>query len=158
MNPVAAAMSVTMVVRLLRLLGLLANLLHDFQVIVEDCSDDRQNIRLNDPGPDGLCAPNPDIDHTLKGQVPFPHIHHILIPALLENADQPLDPAIDSQNVADPTRRSGEIGEMVKRIDEREGRSAVEGAAVIQGRGDAHACLIGTGYAEVGFPHDDPVL
>ena len=42
---------------------------------------------------------------------------------------------------------------MVERVDERQGRGAVEGAAVVEGGGDADRGLVGVGDAEVDLTH-----
>jgi hypothetical protein len=89
----------------------------------------------------------------LEGQVPLPHVHHVLAPALLEYAYQALNTTIDSQNVPDAGRGCGQIGEMVERVDEREGRCAVESTAVVESGGDADRGLVGVGDAEVDFAH-----
>lgn len=42
---------------------------------------------------------------------------------------------------------------MVERVDQRQGRCAVERTAVVEGRGDAHRRLVDVGDAEIDFPH-----
>ena len=42
---------------------------------------------------------------------------------------------------------------MVERVDERQGRGAVEGAAVVEGGGDADRRLVGIRDAEVDLTH-----
>ena len=46
---------------------------------------------------------------------------------------------------------------MIERIDERQRRRAIESSTVIQGRSDAHRCLVDIGDAEIDFPHDGVV-
>jgi hypothetical protein len=77
------------------------------------------------------------------------------MPACLENADQPFDAAIDRQDITYTSRRGREIGEVVERIDERQGRSAIESSTVIQGGRDAHGCLVDVWDTEIDFPHDE---
>lgn len=47
--------------------GTLADLVEDLQVVVEDGSDDRDHIGLDDSGADGLGAAYTDVDDTLEG-------------------------------------------------------------------------------------------
>lgn len=42
---------------------------------------------------------------------------------------------------------------MIEGIDQRQGRGAIQGSAVVESRGDAHRCFIHIGDAEVDFPH-----
>lgn len=139
----------------LGLLRLLSAPVHDLDVVVEDGSNNRDQISLNDPGADVLRATDANVDHALESEVPLPHIHHILAPPLLQNAHQPLDAAIDSQDISYPRRGRGQVGEVVERVDEREGGGAIEGSAVIEGSGDANGGLIDVGDAEIDFSHDE---
>ena len=134
-------------------LGLLPAPVHDLDVVVEDGRDDGNQVSLDDSGADVLRSSDADIDDTLEGQVPFPHVHHILTPPLLQNAHQPLDAAIDRQDIPYAGGGGCEVSEVVQGVDEREGGGAVEGSAVIQGGGDADRGLVGGGNAEVGFTH-----
>ena len=117
-----ASMAVVVVVLLLLgLLCLLTTLINSLGVVIEDGSDDGDHIRLNNAGADVFRASDADIDDTLESKVPLPHSHHIFATALLQNADKTLDAAIDGEDIADASRRCGEIGEMVERVDEGEG-------------------------------------
>ena len=93
----------------------------DLDVVVEDGSDDGHHVGFDDPCPDVLGASDADVEDALECQVPFPHVHHVLAPALFEDAYQSLDTAIDGQNVSYPGRGSCEVCKMVERIDQREG-------------------------------------
>jgi len=128
-------------------------LVDNLDVVVEDGGDDGDHVGLDDTGPDVLGAPYTNVKDALEGEVPLPHVHHVLAPALLEDAYQTLDAAIDGEDVPDAGRRRGQIGEMVERVDEREGRGAVEGTAVVEGGGDADRGLVGIGDAKVDFTH-----
>ena len=128
-------------------------LVDDLDIVVKDGSDDGNHVSLNNAGPDVLRTPYTNVKDALERQVPLPHVHHVLAPALLEDAYQALNAAIDGQNVPDAGRRCGQIGEMIERVDEREGRCAVERTAVVEGGGDADRGLVGVGDAEVDFAH-----
>lgn len=151
MAPVATVVILDLL--LLGLLGLLTTFVHDLDVIVKDGSNDRNHVGLNHAGPNTFGASNSYVHDALEGQVPFPHVHHVFAPALLEDADESLDSSIDGQNVSDAGGRGCEVGEMIKRVNQGQGRRAVEGPAVIQGGGDAHRRLVDVGDAEVDFPH-----
>lgn len=140
---------------LLGFLRLLAASLHNLDVVIENCSNHRDHIGLDHPRPDILRAANSYVHDTLKSQIPFPHIHHIFAAALLQDTHQPLNAPIDCQDVANPRRRGGEIREMVERVDQGQGRSAVQGTPIVEGSGDAHRCLIDIRDAEVDFSHLD---
>lgn len=99
-----AAMSVLLNLFLLGLFRLFTALLGNLDVVVENGGNDGNHVGLDDSCPHGLGASNPYVDDALEGQVPFPHIHHIFAAALLQNADQPLDSAIDCKNVSDARR------------------------------------------------------
>jgi hypothetical protein len=85
---------------LLRLLCLFAAFIDDPNVVVENRRDDRYHVGLDDSCADVLCATNTNVDDALEGEVPFPHAHHVFAATLLKDADQPLDAAIDSQDVS----------------------------------------------------------
>jgi hypothetical protein len=126
--------SVTVVVVVLLLFGffgLLAAFVDSFGIIIEDGSDDRDHVSLDDTSADVFRASNTNIDDTLESKVPLPHSHHVLTTALFQNADKTLDTSIDGEDVTDASRRCGEIGEMVERVDEGEGRGAIERTAII---------------------------
>ena len=128
-------------------------LVDDLEVVVEDGSNDRDHIGFDDPRPDVLGTSHTDVKDALESQVPFPHVHHVLAPAFFEDAYQTLDAAIDGENIPYPRRRGCEVCEVVERVDERQGGCAVEGAAVVEGGGDADRGLVGVGDAEVDFTH-----
>lgn len=153
---VVSAVTVMMVVDLLLLglIGLLATLIDDSDVVVEDGGDDGNHVSLDDSGADVLGASDADVDDTLESEVPFPHAHHVLATALFEDAYEALDASIDGEDVSDARRGGGEVGEMVEGVDERKGRGTVEGATVVKGRGDTDGRLVDVGDAEVDLPHD----
>jgi hypothetical protein len=101
----------------LGLLRLLPTSVDHLDVVVEDGCNHWHQVGLDDPGADCLRAADTDINHALEGEVPLPHIHHILAPALLQNTHQSLDAAIDGQDVAYPRGGGGEVGEMVQGVD-----------------------------------------
>lgn len=86
---------------LLGLLCLFAALLNDLDVVVENGGDNRDHVGLDDACADGLGAADSNIDNALEGQVPLPHVHHIPAATLLEDADQTLNAAIDSEDITD---------------------------------------------------------
>lgn len=139
----------------LGLLGLLAASVDDLDIVIENGSDDRDEVGLDHAGADVLRASHADVDYALEGQVPLPHVHHVLAPPLLENTHEALNAAIDGQDVADPRGGGGQVSEVVEAVDERERRGAVEGAAVVERSGDADRRLIDVGNAEVNFSHGD---
>lgn len=155
-TPIVATMpTMVMVMQLFLtgLFGLFATLFDDFDVIIEDGGNDGYHVCLDDSSADILGTTNTDVDDALEGQVPLPHAHHILAATLLEDADKAFDAAIDGEDVADPSRGGGEVGEVVERVDEREGRRAVESATVVEGGGDADRRLVDVGDAKVDLPH-----
>lgn len=103
---------------LLRFLCLLSAPIYDLYVVVENCSDNGDHVSLNHPRPNWLRASDADIDNTLEREIPFPHIHHVLASACLEEADQPLDTAIDGKNVSDACGGCREVCEVVQGINE----------------------------------------
>ncbi|KAI6755313.1 hypothetical protein HG531_004419 [Fusarium graminearum] len=126
--------SVTVVVVILLLFGflsLLAAFVDSLGIVIEDGSDDGDHVSLDNTSANIFCASNTNIDDALESKVPLPHSHHVLTTALFQNADKSLDTSIDGKNVADASRRCGEIGEMVERVDEGEGRGAIERTAII---------------------------
>jgi hypothetical protein len=126
--------SVTMVIVVLLLFGffsLLAAFVDSLGIVIKDGSDDRDHVSLDNTSADAFRASNTNIDDTLESKVPLPHSHHVLTTALFQNADKTLDASINGENVADASRRCGEIGEMVERVDEGECRGAIERTAII---------------------------
>lgn len=138
----------------LGLLGLFSASVDDLDVVVEYGGNDGNHVCLDHSSPDVLRAADANVDHALKGQIPLPHIHHVLASAGLEQADQALDAAIDREDISDACRRGGEVGQMVQGVDQGQGRCAIQGSAVVEGRGDAHRGLVDIGDAEVDFSHD----
>jgi hypothetical protein len=128
-------------------------LIDNFDIVIEDGSDDRHHVGFDDPCPDVLGTSHTDVKDALEGEVPLPHVHHVLAPPFFEDAYQPLDAAIDGENVPYPRRGRCEVCQVVERVDERERRGAVEGAAVVEGGGDANRCLVGVRDAKVDFTH-----
>ncbi len=135
------------------LLGLFSTPIHHLDIIVEDRSNHGHHVRFDDPRPHILRASHADVDHALKCQIPFPHVHHILAPPGLEQTYQSLDASVDREDVSNPRRGGGEVGEVVEGIDQRQRRRAIEGSTVIQRRGDAHRRLVDIRNAEVDFSH-----
>ncbi len=88
-------------------------LVDNLDVVVEDGRNDGDHVSFDNACPDILGTSNSDVEDALKRQIPFPHVHHIFATALLEDAYQPLDAAIDGQDVSDAGRRGGEVGEVV---------------------------------------------
>jgi hypothetical protein len=103
---------------LLCFLRLFAALLNDLDVVVQDRGDYRHHVCLNDSGPYCLGATNAYVNDALKCQVPFPHVHHVLAPALFENADEPFNAAILPKNITNPSRRRCEVREVVEGVNE----------------------------------------
>lgn len=103
---------------LLRFLRLLSAPIYDLYVVVENRSDNWDHVCLYHPSPNRLRASDADIDNTLESEIPFPHIHHVLASACLEEADQSLDAAIDGKNISDACGGCREVGEVVQGIDE----------------------------------------
>lgn len=136
-------------------IGTRPHLIKDLQEVVEDGSNDWHHIGLDDSRPHTLGTPYANVDDTLESEIPFPHLHHIIAPALLEHAHESFDAAIDGEDITNASRRGGEIGEMIQRIDERQSRSAIEGPAVVEGGGDAHGGFVHIGDAEVDLPHGE---
>lgn len=99
MTPVT--MVVVLQLLLLGLFGLFTTLLNHFDVVIENCGDDGHHVGLNDSRPDTFGATDPDIDDTLESQIPLPHIHHVFAAALLQDAHQSLDAAINREDVSD---------------------------------------------------------
>jgi hypothetical protein len=139
-------------------LCLLPALVDDLEVVVEDRRDDGNHVSLDDASPDGFRTPDADVDDALESQVPLPHLHHVLAPALLENAYEALDAAIDSEDVANAAGGGCEVCEVVQRVDEGEGRGAVKRSTVIEGGGDADGRLVCVRDAEVDLAHVCAVL
>lgn len=67
-------------------IGASSNLIHDFNVVIEDGRNDRNHVGLDNPCPDILRTANTNVDDALEGETPFPHLHQVLAPALLEDA------------------------------------------------------------------------
>jgi hypothetical protein len=116
---------------LFQLVRLLATPIYDLDVVVQDRGDDRNHVCLHYPGPHSLRSSDTNVHNTLKRQIPLPNAHHVPIPALLEDADKAFDTPIHGQNIADTCRRRCKIGKMVKRIDQRQSRGAVECSAIV---------------------------
>ena len=84
-------------------LGLSAGpaLVDDLDVVVEDGGDDGDHVGLDDAGPDIFRAADANVEDALKSEIPLPHVHHVLAAAMLEDAYEALDAAVDGQDVAD---------------------------------------------------------
>lgn len=139
---------------LFSLVCLFTTLVKHLDIIVQDGCDDGHHIRLDDSSSHIFRPTNPDVDHALEGQVPLPHVHHVLATPLLQYTHQSFYPSIDSQNISDAGRRGSQIGKMVERVDQGKRRGAVKRTAVIQGSGDPHRCLVDIRNTEIDFPHD----
>lgn len=131
----------------------LATLVDDPDVIVEYGCNDRNHISLDNPSPYILRAANPNIEHTLKGEIPFPHLHHLLASSLLENAYQPFHAAVDGENIPDSSRGGCQVGQMIQGVNQGQRRGTIEGAAVVQSGSNAHRRLVDIGDAEIDFSH-----
>lgn len=109
------AMTVVMLgdMLLLGLLSLLPALLNHLDVVVEDGGDDGNHVCLDHARANSFGATNSYVDDALEGEVPLPHVHHVLAPSLLQNADEALDASIDGQNVSDSSRGCRKICEVV---------------------------------------------
>jgi len=142
---------------LLCLFGLLSTPVNNLDVIVEYRGDDWHHVCLHHSCPHILRSSDADINNALERQIPLPHVHHILTPPRLEQAYQSFDASIDCEDVPYPGGGGGQVSEMVERIDERQGRRAIEGSAVIQGCCDTDRGLVDIGDAEIDFPHDGVV-
>lgn len=128
-------------------------LVDDLEVVVEYGRNDGNHVSLDDAGPYSLRSPDADVDNTLESQVPLPHLHHVFAPALLEDAYEALDAAIDGEDVAYAAGGGCEVCEVVQRVDEGEGRGAVKRSTVIEGGGDADGRLVCVWDAEVDLAH-----
>jgi hypothetical protein len=69
------------------------------KVVVQDGRNYRYHVRLDNSSSYSFRSSHSNVDYALEGQVPFPHLHHVFTPALLEDAYQPLDAAIDGEYV-----------------------------------------------------------
>lgn len=107
-------MVVLIEVLLFCLFGLLPAFFDDLDVVVEDGSDDGDHISLDDPSPYALSAANSYVDDTLKGEIPLPHIHHVLAPSLLQYANKPLNTSIHCEDVPNPSRGGRKICQMIQ--------------------------------------------
>jgi hypothetical protein len=116
---------------------LLSTPVNHFDVIVEYCSDDWNHVCLHHSCPHIFRSSDSNINNALKSQIPLPHVHHIFTSPSLEKADQSFDTSIDCEDVSYPGGGGCEVSEMVERIDERQGRCAIESSAVVQGCSDA---------------------
>lgn len=79
--------------------------LNDLYVVVEYSRNDGDHVCLHYPRSDIFRSTDANVNHTLEGQVPLPHLHHIFLsPTLLQDANQPLHPAINGQDIANAGR------------------------------------------------------
>lgn len=106
-------------------------LLNSLYVVVQDGGDDGHHVRFHHPCANSLGPSYTDVDDALKGEIPLPHLHGLFAPALFEDAYQSFNAAIDGENVADAGRGRCEIGEIVQRVDQWQGRGTIERAAVV---------------------------
>jgi hypothetical protein len=104
MRMAAMTMVVLGDVLLLGLLGLFSTLFNHLDVVVENGGNHWDHVGLNHTSTNSLSTTNSYVDYALKGEVPLPHVHHILASALLEDADETLDTSIDGENVSDSSR------------------------------------------------------
>lgn len=74
----------------------------DFDIVIQDGCDDGNHVSFHDARSDVLSAPDTNVHHTLKCQIPLPHAHHILTSTMFQDTDQALDSSINSEYVADP--------------------------------------------------------
>ena len=136
-------------------LDLVPTTVDDLQIIIEHGGDDGNHIGLDDASAHILGSTHADVDDALKGQVPLPHVHHVLTATGLEDGHQALETAIDGQDVTDTGRGGGQVSQVVQRIDQGEGGGAIQGSSIVQGGGDTHRRLVDVGDAKVDLPHDD---
>lgn len=64
--------------------GLFSTLINHFDIVVKYRRNDRYHVSFHDPRSNTLGAPDSDIDNALERQIPLPHLHHLLAPALFQ--------------------------------------------------------------------------
>jgi hypothetical protein len=116
---ISAATGLCFFGRLLGGLRLIArpHFVHHFDVIVENRGNDGDHVSFHHTGPYTLRAAHSNVDNTLESQAPFPHFHQVLAPALLEDAYQALDAAINGEDISNAGGRCCEVGKVIKRVD-----------------------------------------
>jgi hypothetical protein len=74
----------------------LSTLVDHANVVLQNRGNDRDHISFHHSGSHTFGATDSNIDDALESEVPLPALQEILcIPALFEDADQPLNAAID---------------------------------------------------------------
>jgi hypothetical protein len=77
-------------------ISVLSTLVDHTNVILQNGGDDRDHISFHYSGSYDFRATDSNIDDTLESEVPLPALQKICcIPAFFEDADQPLNTAID---------------------------------------------------------------
>lgn len=89
---------------LFSLIRLFTALVNHLDIIVQYGCDNWHHVGLDNASSHVLGPTNPNVNHTLEGQIPFPHVHHILAAPLLQYAHQPLYSSIDGQDISDAGR------------------------------------------------------
>lgn len=111
---------------------------HAAKIGLEHADGDGYHAGFDDPCPDTLAAADADVDNALESQTPLPYCLHLLDGKSTklgrrglwdgsEDANETLETSIQCDHFSDAWRGRGEIGEMVERIDERQGGGAVDG-------------------------------
>ena len=87
--------------QLLHSFVLVAYRLEDGEKALQDVDDDRHHPCLYNSLADMLCAPDTDVNDTLKSQCPFEAIFFVIDFGVLEDRDQTLQAAVPGDELAD---------------------------------------------------------
>jgi len=75
---------------------IVSTLVDHANVVLQNCSNDRDHISFHHSGSYAFGATDSNIDDALESEVPLPALQEILcVSALFEDADQPFNAAID---------------------------------------------------------------
>jgi hypothetical protein len=96
-----------------------SHLVHHFDVVAENGGDDRHHVGFHNSSSDTLGATHTNVHDTLESEAPFPHFHQIFASALLKDAHESLDAAIDGEDISNPGGGGCEVRKVVERVDER---------------------------------------
>lgn len=66
--------------------SLFPTLVNDLYIVVKYRCNHGHHVSFDDPRSDTLRTTDSNVDNALESQIPFPHFHHFLAPALLQNA------------------------------------------------------------------------
>lgn len=66
--------------------GLFSTLVNDLDIIVKYRCDHRHHVSFDDPCSNTFGPANSNVDDALESEIPLPHLHHFLAPALLQDA------------------------------------------------------------------------